>query len=262
MKVVEQTPSRLSLLASAKGVKIFGGLFLLGGICISVVLPSKTSESLICNRNESLCQIVRVGQLAGGAGTKSFPSDELKGANIKTNYSVDKKGQEHIYYDLVLTTKSYEDILFTGASEKSDLIGFTSEINNFVNNPVQPTFKLTSEKNLSTIKNVIFILACIIGVIALLQDEVIYTFDKNSKILFIKRQGFRGNRIFSEPSSNVSEVQVEQKVTKNSQNGKVYYFYNLNLLMTTGKKITLTSSSDRDECNKIANDIRKMLSFG
>lgn len=261
MKVVEQTQSRLSLLVSTVGVKIFGGLFLIGGIYIAGILPSKTSTSLICNKNEGTCQIVKVGQLAGGAGTESFPVNELKSAKIKTNINVDKKGHEHIDYDIMLVTKNSEDIFFISATHQENLIEFTSEINSFLKNPTQPTLELTSETELSLVKNGVFVLALLIGVVSLLQDEVTYIFDKNSKILFIKREGLRGNRISSEPSSNVSEVQVEQSVTKNPQTGKVYYYYNLNLLMTTGKKLTLNSSSNQDECNKIANDIREMLSF-
>lgn len=232
-----------------------------GGIFISGALPSKITQSLICDRNEGTCQIVRVGQFAGGDGNKLFPASELQGARVRTDARVDKNGHEHVKYEVMLLTKSYEDIFFISKFEQDDLIGITSEINNFVKNPAQPFLNLTEEYDSSLIKNGIFIFAILIGLIALLQDEVTYTFDKHSKILFRKRQGLRGNRISSEPIRNVADVQGEQSVTKNPQNGKFSYSYKLNLLRSSGKNLTLTSSSDSSECNQIAKDIKKILTL-
>jgi len=261
MKVLEQASSRLSLSASSKGVRIFGGLLLVGGIFIKGVLPSKVTQSLNCDRNEGTCQIVRVGQLGGGDGNKSFPASELQGAEIKTDARVDSNGHEHVSYDLMIITRSYEDVFFISKLDKDDLIGITSQINNFVKNPAQPFLKLTNEDDISQLTNPISIGAVLLGLLAILQDEVTYTFDKSSKILFIKRQGLRGNRISSEPISNISDVQVKQNVVKNPQNGKLYYSYTLNLLMSSGKILTLISSGGSSECNTIANDIKKMLSL-
>ncbi len=257
MQVVKQTPSQVSILDSTVGLKFIGGLILIGGIYFSSTIPSKSSDSLMCNRKVNFCQILRTDSITG-AQNRFFSSDELKSANIISHYHADlnRRGRGYIDYDIVLSTKSYEQIVFIGANEREDLMGFTNEINNFIKNPSQPTLKLTDEKEHSFIKNTIFILACLIGFTIFFLDDVTYTFDKESKTVFIKRQGVRGTRITSLPSSNVS-VDVEQKSTRNVQTGKVHYWYNLNL-MAAGKKMTLTSSN-REECYQVANDIQKML---
>lgn len=260
MKVLEQTPTRLSLLASANDVKIFGVVIFVVGVLIAGGIPTRVTQSLTCNRNEGRCEISRSGQLGGPRNT-SFPVDELQGSTVETDVSIDKKGHEHIRYNVMLLTKSYDGLFFVSKVDKEDSVDLASQINDFAHKQDQPSLSLSQVFDFSIIKNVIFFITFLIGIIALMQDDVTYTFDNKARLLFIKRQGLRGGQISSESINHLLHVTVDQSATRNRQTGKTHYLYKLNLLLSSGKIVTLTSSTQRNECDNLAYSIKRILNM-
>lgn len=260
MKVLEHTATRLSLLESTNGVKLLGILVFIIGTLITGGIPTKTTESLNCNRGLGTCEIARKGQLDGDKN-RSFPADELEGSNVEEDATIDKKGHEHISYKVMLLTKSYGEIFFVSEGDKEDSVGIASQINDFAQNQNQPSLSLSEVSDHSLVKNIIFFVALSIGIVAIMQDDVTYTFDKRAKRLYIKRQGLRGGRVSSEPIHNVSDVTVNQSATRNAQTGKTYYSYKLNLLFSSGKILTIASSSDSAECYTLADSIKQILAL-
>lgn len=156
MNIVEQTPSRIKISNSDSVLflQIVGGSLLLGAILSIRVLPGKVVDSLTCNRtgvNQGTCQILNLGYI-GGKKQLSFPVSELQGAKVETDGIVDRKGNEHISYELMLLTKSHGPICFISDSDNEKPTAISDQINNFVNNPNLPFLEQKVDNDFSFLK--------------------------------------------------------------------------------------------------------------
>ncbi|MEH1933704.1 MAG: hypothetical protein V7L14_08230 [Nostoc sp.] len=260
MNIIEQTSNKLTLHNPALGAWIFGSVIASVAIFIPLFCAGKTIHIFSCDRasaNEGVCEIQEINRWR--KEQKIFRLDELKGANVESHITYDKKGQENITYRVYILTAS-ENIYFIGNGERNYLDNLTNQINEFVNNSTEPSLKIITISDNSL---VMYIIGAVLGVFSLAlvsADDIICSFDKSSGIFYIKKQGMRGKRLKSERNTTISDIRIEESNRlQNKQTGKIHITYKLSLVLKSGESLFLDSGSNIENYQKIENNIRQIL---
>jgi hypothetical protein len=86
-----------------------------------------------------------------------------------------------------------------------------------------------------------------------------YIFDKNARILTIKKRGIRVNEVTERSLSEISEVKLEEVEVYKIEHMDAYTLYQVRLLMNGGDILSLGSISNQKEQQKMADLIRSYL---
>lgn len=263
MKIVEQNSNKLTLHSPALGAWIFGSIIGAIGIFLPLFCAGKTIHLFSCDRtsaNEGTCKIQEINRW-GKQPPKILLLNELKGANLDTKVTYDKKGREHIDYRVYILTEQ-KDIYFISNSERDYLDNIVNQINEFVNNSTEPELRI---KTVSDNSIVMYIIGAVLGVVSialLLADDIICSFDKASGMFYIKKQGIRGKRLKSERNLNISDILIEENNRfQNKQTGKIHITYKLSLVLKSGENLFLDSGANRESYIEINNNIRQLINI-
>ena len=263
MKIVEQTSKKLTLHNAALGAWIFGSVIASIGIFIPLFCAGKTMHLFSCDRtsaNEGSCEIQEINRW-GKQKPKILPLNELKGANVETHVTYDKKGREIISYRVYILTGN-EDIYFIGSSERHYLDSVVNQITEFINNSTEPDLRIRTVSDNSIVMYIIGGVLGVVSIALLLADVIICSFDKASGTFYIKKQGIRGKRVKSERNINISDIRIEESNRwQNKQTGKTHITYKLSLVLKSGESLFLDSGSSRENYMEINDNIRQTINI-
>lgn len=263
MNIVEQTSNKLTLHNSGLGAWILGSLIAFVGICIPLFCAGKTIHIFNCDRtiaNEGSCKIQEINRW-GKQKPKILLLNELTGASVETHVTYDKKGRQSITYRLYIITTN-ENIYFIGNSEIEYLDSIVNQINEFVNNPTEPSLKIGIVGDNSLAMYIIGGILGIFSICFIFADDITCSFDKFSGVFYIRKQGIRGKRFKSERNINISDIRIDEKNRwQNQQTGKTHITYQLSLVLKSGENLLLDTGSSIENYHKIEQDIRKMINI-
>jgi hypothetical protein len=243
MQILKQTSTELTIITSSVWtIWLFACPFITIALAFIILMPNTT---LACQRVESKqgnCQLT-YSSLAW-SNTQEISLENLQGAKVEQNDDISK---------VVLLTKVGE-VPFTHYSTSwGDKQSMASDVNSFVENAEHRLLKLDQDDRwFGWMFGGIFLLPGVL-IFALAKNEI-YSFDKTFGKITVKRWGLLVNDVTEYSNREFSEVELEK--TKDSD-GNISY--DVNLLMVGGDRLSLCSSLDREEQQKIADLIRSYL---
>lgn len=261
MQITEQTSAILKLQTKKKFSRfsillnsLLSILFLLAGLV--VMITPRQQITLKCKKIEPTqvtCELTSSMPLLGEETTLIR---QLQGAEIKV--SEDSDGDS--IYQLVLVTKN-NNIPLTGAYyiDKAD------QINAFINNPEGISLSLNIHQDyswLNFLSGKLFAFAGIGTIILSLMYKMQTSciFDKGSDRMCLKQHNFFKSETIERMLHEIKEARVIEETNDdgyNSING--YGFYNIELILFSGEKITLQISIYESSKRHIAKSINQFL---
>lgn len=230
MKIVQQTPTELTLRLRPVGLWVFGGIFAAAGLAVIICFGRATT--LACNRVEPTqgsCEIAESSLLGFAAREISLTS--LQGAEVETQ--TDSDGSTH---RVVLLTRD-EDIPFpfyysSGYDKKQ---ANASRINAFVNNPAEIALGIQDDGRWFAYPfGGIFVAA---GLFVISTGKVVTcSFDKTLDRMTLRRQGLFGAEVIKHSIWRISDVQVESSI-----DGDDDRTYRVSFKLKAGDHLPLTS---------------------
>jgi hypothetical protein len=261
MKIIKKTEHLLKLnnlgeiistaLSSTIWVTGFCGIPL---FMMLFIIPSSGVERLSCNKIEpkiASCELSRSTFMGLKKGDLTS-IDQVQGASFETSQTTDSDGNPMTVNKVFLVTKEGEILLENQSAD---------DANSFNKYIQTSTGELVIENDNRLLSFGIMLFLSLFLVIGFAEMSSMlrclicktYIFDKDASTLTLKERGIWVNEVAERSLSEISEVKLE---TIYGENGTLY---KVCLLMDEGERLSLGSSSNQKEQQKIADWIRSYL---
>jgi hypothetical protein len=219
--------------------KFASNLMILGSLVTLTLLESIifTSAKLTCERNENNiinCQLERFATFVNKDNTSIS-------APIKAKL-LEKRPKGYPLYEIVIVTKNDFFSLIPNLDSDYKLSqAVVSKINNFIGNPNQKQLSVGYRgKTYLTFPRIILISLAIIGMYwKFITKVVVYTFDKESRMISIEKKNTFGSVFVQYSWDEILDINTEKNTT-NKINISRSPMYRLVFILTNNQEVFLT----------------------
>jgi len=269
MKIVEQTPNRLTLqenrLQWIIPSVLFGSLFLIVGLFQTLSFARLTT--LKCQRvqltQERLqliqgsCQLVESSLL--GSDQTEIPLNQLQGAKVDENEDSDENT-----YRVVLLTTSTGEVPFTsiwssGTEEKQEN---ADRINAFIHNPRETSLNIQQDERWPhyLVGGIFLLVGGGLLLHLLLYGKLIVscTLDKTQGLIRLQQRNLRRTKVTEHRLREINQVEVE---AKRDSDGDQTYSVRINLRSGESIPLTFWGINNEEVNQRMAKCIREFLNL-
>jgi hypothetical protein len=267
MKIIQKTEHLLKL---KKGINLSGVLFAavwvtgFSGLPLSMILIRMSSsgvERLSCRKIEpkiATCEI-STSSFMGLVKGKLDLIEQVKEARVDKIETTDSDGNPTFNENVFLVTS--QGNLYLPYHTVKDAEWFNKYIQTSVG-----TLVIEKDNRFSNISSILFGGVFVVIVFATIYfcchpffSVETYIFDKNARILTIKKRGIKVNEVTERSLSEISEVKLEEVEVYKIEHMDAYTLYQVRLLMNGGDILSLGGISNQKEQQKMADLIRSYL---
>ena len=267
MKIIQKTEHLLKL---KNGINLSGVLFaavLVTGfsglplLMILIRMSSSGVERLSCKKIErkiATCEI-STSSFMGLVKGKLDLIEQVKEARVDKIETTDSDGNPTFNENVFLVTSQGNLYLPYHTVKNAELF------NKYIQISVG-TLVIEKDNRLSNIGSILFRGGFVVILFATIYfffhpffSVETYIFDKNARILTIKKRGIRVNEVTERSLSEISEVKLEEVEVHKIEPMDAYTLYQVRLLMNGGDILSLGGISNQKEQQKMADLIRSYL---
>ena len=276
MKIIQKTEHLLKL---KKGINLSGVLFAsvwvtgFSGLPLSMILIRMSSsgvERLSCRKIEpkiATCEI-STSSFMGLVKGKLDLIEQVKEARVDKIETTDSDENPTFNENVFLVTSQGNLYLPYHTVKDAELF------NKYIQTSVG-ALVIEKDNRLSNIRSILFgggVVVIFFATISFLFHPFFsvetyipffsvetYIFDKNARILTIKKRGIRVNEVTERSLSEISEVKLEEVEVHKIEHMDAYTLYQVRLLMNGGDILSLGGISNQKEQQKMADLIRSYL---
>jgi len=261
MKIIKKTEHLLKLnnlgemiytaISSTIWVTVFSGIPL---FMMLLFLASAGVERLSCNKIEpkiATCELSRSTFMGLKKGDLTS-LEQFQGARFETSKTTDSDGNPQTVNKVFLVTKEGEILLANESAEEAN--SFNKYIQTSTGGLV-----IEQDNRSSLLGRMLFLSLFLVIGLGVMSGELrclifeTYIFDKDASTLTLKKRGIWVNEFAERSLSEIAEVKLETIYRENDT------LYKVCLLMDEGDRLSLGSSSNQKQQQKMADVIRSYL---
>ena len=239
MKILEQTPQRLSLRDRAISLWAVATGLILGGL---LVIGQGQMITFNCRRNlseQSQCYLSKFGTLGIGSSQQSINS--LRGAMVDSHRS--SKGR-WTYWVVLVTDEGNLRLTHSSSSNQYEHEAIADQINAFVINPKAQSLQIQQDDRVWLL---LFggLLLGLGAIFVIVVCRVTYCdLDRTTGKLRIARWGFRGMNVHEYPLHQIASANLDTRIEK--YKGQLRTTYRITFRLLSGKQIPLNQFYAQD----------------